>query len=103
MPMTKFNIVVTNLEHDTNVSPFVRMAEDLQVGSNKNCSKLVFQIEDIWIKDWWFWDNVFFLKFIGYHGSSQNKHKYKRLYSTTSGHKQGCKCLNTSKVSFVIN
>ena len=31
MPMKKFNIVVTNLEHDTNVSPFVRMAEDLQV------------------------------------------------------------------------
>ncbi len=31
MPMKKFNIVVANLEHDTNVSPFVRMAEDLQV------------------------------------------------------------------------
>ena len=43
MPMTKFNIVVTNLEHDTNVSPFVRMAEDLQVGSNRNCLNCVFQ------------------------------------------------------------
>ena len=31
MPANKFNLVVTNLEHDTNVSPFVRMAEDLQV------------------------------------------------------------------------
>ena len=31
MPLTKLNLVVTNLEHDTNVSPFVRMAEDLQV------------------------------------------------------------------------
>ena len=31
MPLTKFNLVVTNLEHDTNVSPFVRMAEDIQV------------------------------------------------------------------------
>ena len=33
MPRKKFNIVVTNLEHDTNVSPFVRMAEDLEVNS----------------------------------------------------------------------
>ena len=31
MPMKKYNLVVTNLEHDTNVSPFVRMAEDLEV------------------------------------------------------------------------
>ena len=31
MPLPKYNVVVTNLEHDTNVSPFVRMAEDLQV------------------------------------------------------------------------
>ena len=30
-PMEKYNIIVTNLEHDTNVSPFVRMAEDLRV------------------------------------------------------------------------
>ena len=33
MPRKKFNIVVTNLEHDTNVSPFIRMAEDLEVNS----------------------------------------------------------------------
>ena len=31
MPISKYNVVVTNLEHDTNVSPFVRMAEDLKV------------------------------------------------------------------------
>ena len=31
MPLKKYNLVVTNLEHDTNVSPFVRMAEDLEV------------------------------------------------------------------------
>ena len=36
MPLAKFNLVVTNLEHDTNVSPFVRMAEDLQVCKNQD-------------------------------------------------------------------
>ena len=44
MPLTKFNIVVTNLEHDTNVTPFVRMAEDLQVGSYKPLPRILFKM-----------------------------------------------------------
>ena len=44
MPLTKFNIIVTNLEHDTNVTPFVRMAEDLQVRSYKPLPKMFFKM-----------------------------------------------------------
>ena len=42
MPTPKYNIVVTNLEHDTNVSPFVRMAEDLKVSVKDTIYILVF-------------------------------------------------------------
>ena len=65
MPLTKFNIVVTNLEHDTNVTPFVRMAEDLQVRSYKPLPRIFFKM-------FYRYYTIFtlFVQSSGFHGSS---------------------------------